>query len=120
MKVTSLMSRILLSPFSRWILLTGISYVSLMTGFSWYKHLNPRTYGFMGDETPYGLEGFLVFFMLLGFCLLNLSLVAVWSRKSREKQIQFGLQIGFLELVLPGLLAFGSLISLFTPFWIEL
>jgi putative flippase GtrA len=101
----------------QWILLSVLTWIGLSIAFEIYAWKNPRTYGFMGDETPYGFERMFSGLLFLIFLLANAVVVSFHCRKSQTLKASFlkFLLVGLIQTIIFLVVFFG----LFTPLLFE-
>ena len=93
-----------------WFFITALSFSFVLVAFDVYKWLYPRTYGFMGSESPYSIEGTFAFLLFVFFQPFNFILIKrLVSRQADKLNI---LRSAFLLSLLWGSVTLAMLVGL--------
>jgi hypothetical protein len=93
----------LIDAIVRWFVLCVLTLITVMIAFRLWMYFNPRTMGFMGDESPYNFEGMSTFLYVI-FSSAPLAIVAIYHRYKLKRgalsYLIWPLGIGFLAFIL--------------------
>ena len=104
-----------MKPFVRytisWIALSVASVLSIQLSFLIYTRINPKIYGFMGDETPYGFEMMGLGILMVFYVFVDLGIASIWQNRDFKSK----LRLGILVFVVKSLLSLGLLLFFYFP-----